>query len=98
MNKLALFALAAAPFAVVAAGIVAGRLSAHAEAGERCVEPTVHVNVRDCEAGACRVDGPNQVEVRGEGRVQCVELREDMALALSRRDGRMSLIVEERVR
>jgi hypothetical protein len=52
-------------------------------------------SVAACEGNTCRVEGPEQVEVEADGSVRCVEVEEGMTLALTRRDGGLSLIMQE---
>jgi hypothetical protein len=111
MQRGVLVAMAITPIIAAGAGVVIARFAdADAgERGDHCAAPTVMLDIADGvsmatggpnsiasrEGNSCRVEGPEQVEVQADGRVQCVDVTEGQSLALTRRDGGVSLVVQE---
>lgn len=109
MKRGLLIAAAVTPIVAAGAGVMIARFANASDASGYCAEPTVWVDMADgvsmatggpdsvasCEGNTCRVEGAEQVEVQADGRVQCVNVNEGQALALTRRDSGVSLIVTE---
>jgi hypothetical protein len=112
VKRAAVVALAALPFAAVAAGVVAGRLNARpAAAEENCEDPSMRVffdgqvfsaepvEKQDdlrCVRDRCFVDGPERVELHRDGGVRCLAVETGTTLELSARSNAASMIREER--
>lgn len=111
MKRGILVAAAITPIVAASAGVMIARYTSAAagERGPHCAAPSVMIDiaggvamaaggpqsVASCEGDACSVAGAEQVEVNVDGRVQCVDVGEDQTLALTRRDGGVSLIVTD---
>jgi hypothetical protein len=111
MKRNLIIAAVVTPILAASTGVVIARFAnADAdEVAGHCVQPTVMIDIADgaamvtggpdsqatCEGSSCSVVGAEQVEVQADGRVQCVNVNEGQALALTRRDDGVSLIVTE---
>lgn len=111
MKRITLIAAVMTPVLAASAGVVIARFAnADAQdRTSQCGAPTVMLDLADgaalitagpdsvasCEGNSCRVVGPEQVEVQADGRVQCVDVENGMTLALTRRNGGLSVIMQE---
>lgn len=111
MKRGLIIAAVVTPIVAAGAGVMIARFTSASADGRatQCGAPTVTVDIADgasvvtggpdsdatCEGDSCRVVGPELVEVQADGRVQCVRVEEGMTLALTRRDGGLSLVQQE---
>jgi hypothetical protein len=111
MKRGLMIAAAVTPILAAGAGVMIARFTnaSAGEQGGHCVAPTVMIDIADgaamvtggpdsvasCDGNACSVQGAEQVEVQADGRVQCVDVNEGQALALTKREDGVTLIVTE---
>lgn len=111
MNKRTIMAAIATPLACATAGVMIARYTnADAtDVSGYCAEPTVYVDIAGgvsmvsggmasnaaCEGDTCTVTGLEQVEINGNGEVQCVNVNAGQMLSLTQRGDGLSVLVEE---
>jgi hypothetical protein len=111
MKRGLIIAAAITPILAAAAGVAIARFTQAdaGEVAGHCAEPTLLIDMADgaslitggpnsmasCEGNTCRVQGPEQVEVQADGRVQCAAVNDGQTLALTRRDEGLSIVVQE---
>ena len=107
MKKRTIIAAVVTPVVCASTGIMIGRAGdASADASDHCMQPSVYVDMAEgvsmitggpdadanCDNGVCTVAGAAQVEVTGDGHVQCVDVNAGQSLSVIRRsDGSMEI-------